>query len=219
VNPVRCVIICTMETPSQGLMKCSSCGLVKAVAEMTAAARAGTKGTSVRCKICENAYVREWRKRNPEAHKAYYTEWRAKNRAKLSEQAKARRKKLSPTELNALRKHEAEKTKRLNADLKDAAYIAYGGYVCACCGESERGFLSIDHINNDGNKLRKTHGHGADFYRWLKANNYPAGFQILCMNCNYGKHHNSGVCPHQTRCNDYPEREYSQVAGSAAPLQ
>src|ERR1700690_1237472 len=38
---------------------------------------------------------------------------------------------------------------------KDAVFAAYGGYVCACCGEMEKAFLTLDHLNNDGNKHRK----------------------------------------------------------------
>lgn len=48
--------------------------------------------------------------------------------------------------------------------------------------------LSIDHINNDGAKHRKklgiTRGSGSQkFFRWLITNNFPKGFQVLCMNC------------------------------------
>jgi hypothetical protein len=67
---------------------------------------------------------------------------------------------------------------------------------CACCGESNIKFLTIDHINNDGNEMRKIHGVGYKFLKWLEKMNYPDGFQILCMNCNWGKSQNNGVCPH-----------------------
>jgi hypothetical protein len=73
----------------------------------------------------------------------------------------------------------------------------YGGR-CACCGESQYEFLSIDHINNDGAEHRREVGRGASICRWLKKNNYPAGFQVLCMNCNCAKGW-YGMCPHQTR--------------------
>lgn len=85
---------------------------------------------------------------------------------------------------------------------KDEAFQAYGGYVCACCGERERTFLQIDHVNNNGAEHRKqmgyTDGHGRIF-RWLRKENYPPGFQVLCANCNWGKHMNGGTCPHQQR--------------------
>ncbi len=78
-------------------------------------------------------------------------------------------------------------------------FEAYGN-KCACCGETEPLFLTIDHVNNDGHLARKYKLHPTDtlnFYRWLVKNNYPKDFQILCMNCNFGKARNNGVCPHQ----------------------
>lgn len=77
----------------------------------------------------------------------------------------------------------------------------YGG-KCACCGEPETDFLNIDHVNNDGNEHRKELGWrstGVYFYRWLKKNNYPTGFQVLCFNCNYSKHIGRGVCAHKRK--------------------
>ncbi len=100
------------------------------------------------------------------------------------------------------------------------ALMAYGGLRCACCGETEYMFLTLDHINNDGAEDRvkiagRRNAAGTHTYKWLKARDYPPGYQVLCMNCNFGKRMNNGVCPHLGRCNDYPEREYGQVAGSA----
>jgi hypothetical protein len=82
--------------------------------------------------------------------------------------------------------------------VKDEAFLAYGGYVCACCGEIERLFLTLDHIENGGNKHRKEIG-ASKIYFWLKRHGYPPGFQVLCMQCNWGKRMNGGICPHKTR--------------------
>jgi hypothetical protein len=61
----------------------------------------------------------------------------------------------------------------------------YGG-ECVCCGELEVRFLTIDHIEGGGTKQRKEIGKG-NFYQWLKNNNFPDGFQIMCSNCNTAK--------------------------------
>ena len=96
------------------------------------------------------------------------------------------------------------------ARIKDAVFGAYGGYRCACCGEVERAFLTLDHINNDGAKMRREvlgsrSLAGYRTYRWLAAHSFPAGYQVLCMNCNHGKRMNDGVCPHQqAKRNDHP---------------
>ena len=61
--------------------------------------------------------------------------------------------------------------------------------ICAMCDEDDIRVLSIDHIKDDGaehrRKLKKSPG--ANFYRWLRKNNYPPGYQVLCMNCQYRK--------------------------------
>lgn len=99
------------------------------------------------------------------------------------------------------------------AQLRDEVIRAYGGYVCACCEETEPLFLEIDHINNDGAEHRramgyKGNGKGASSctLTWLKANGFPGGFQILCANCNKGKARNGGICPHKTKtCKEHSE--------------
>ncbi len=87
-------------------------------------------------------------------------------------------------------------TRRRYAVIRNEVYLAYGGYMCACCGETERAFLSIDHINGDGCKHRREVGQ-SNIYRWLRDHGFPAGFQVLCMNCQWGRKV-CGVCPHQT---------------------
>jgi len=61
----------------------------------------------------------------------------------------------------------------------------YGG-ECVCCGETEIRFLTIDHIDGGGTKQRNDI-RGTNFYYFLKKNNYPSGYQILCANCNMAK--------------------------------
>ncbi len=80
-----------------------------------------------------------------------------------------------------------------------ARVLAKYGSGCACCGEARLAFLTIDHIDGGGNKHRKEltgSGSGEHLYRWLRDNNYPSGFQVLCWNCNCGRSLNGGVCPH-----------------------
>ena len=83
--------------------------------------------------------------------------------------------------------------------LKRATLVAYGGLTpkCECCGEHNIEFLVIDHINGGGNKERKANKlGGSSFYRWLAKAGYPAGYRVLCSNCNIslGLY---GYCPHK----------------------
>lgn len=91
-------------------------------------------------------------------------------------------------------RREAHRKQRL------AALQAYSNETpsCVCCGEQMLVFLSLDHMNGGGSKQRKETG-GGGFYAWLRRHNYPAGFQVLCHNCNLGRQINGGTCPHQER--------------------
>lgn len=84
---------------------------------------------------------------------------------------------------------------RARKKLREEAIKAYGG-KCNCCGENTPVFLTIDHVNNNGAEHRKEVPAGSTFHRWLKSNGYPKDFQILCWNCNSGRHLNGGICPH-----------------------
>ena len=83
--------------------------------------------------------------------------------------------------------------------LRKTVIEEYGGR-CVCCGIDDFPFLSIDHVANDGAAHRREANlHAGRIYGWLKKNNYPDGFQVLCYNCNLAKAHHGGECPHQTR--------------------
>lgn len=72
----------------------------------------------------------------------------------------------------------------------------YGG-VCACCGESQQIFLSLDHVNSDGNKDRGKRQSGSfKTYRRAIREGFPPDLQLLCYNCNLGRAYNGGQCPH-----------------------
>jgi hypothetical protein len=80
--------------------------------------------------------------------------------------------------------------------LEVLSHYSNGAMKCVCCGEAEIKFLSIDHINGGGNQHRKQTVRGTDFYLWLRRNNFPDGYQVLCHNCNLAKGF-YGSCPHK----------------------
>jgi hypothetical protein len=95
------------------------------------------------------------------------------------------------------RQRRIEDVKRGNRALRQSALMAYGA-CCACCGEMTVEFLEIDHINGDGARHRREArlGNSASFYRWLRDHGYPAGFRVLCSNCNMARGR-YGYCPHE----------------------
>lgn len=90
-----------------------------------------------------------------------------------------------------------EFAKQSNERLRLEALKAYGG-ICECCGWNDlttklygRTFLCIDHIDGGGRQHRKQVG---NIYQWLKNNNYPNGFRVLCAGCN------SAMVPGEKKC-------------------
>lgn len=125
-------------------------------------------------------YCRQYYQRNRERQVAKAAEYREQNR-------------------EAARATANRRNKERWRGLKLKAIEVFGG-KCACCGEAGIEFLTIDHVNNDGNEHRKVVKHVAfGIYGWLEREGYPKdGLQLLCWNCNMAKRANNGVCPHQT---------------------
>lgn len=80
------------------------------------------------------------------------------------------------------------KDERYRRKLKTDAFDAYGGPVCAHCGETRLACLTVDHIDGGGNAHRRKVGAGWQFYKQLRRDGYPPGYRILCMNCNHLKY-------------------------------
>lgn len=94
---------------------------------------------------------------------------------------------------------------RCRRKLKIEVLIRYGGNPprCNCCGEHLIEFLTIDHIGGGGAEHRRQLGNGSlgnggsKLYRWLRKNEYPDGYRVLCQNCNFS-HGVFGYCPHKS---------------------
>lgn len=72
---------------------------------------------------------------------------------------------------------------------KEKTFVSLGGR-CVCCAESDLRFLTIDHIDNDG---QVDAVYGDPLYSLVRKD--PSRFRILCWNCNSGRRH--GQCPHE----------------------
>jgi hypothetical protein len=135
-----------------------------------------------------NEYSKNYRQKNKEKIKEYEENYRQENKEKIK-----------------------ERDKEYNQKMKELVYNHYSNGVieCACCGEKEIDFLSIDHIHNDGGKHRKKLGGSHAIFRWAIKNNFSPIFQLLCMNCNFskGKKGNNCKCIHQIRREEQEKRK------------
>lgn len=124
-------------------------------------------------------YRNAWRNKNPEKYKSLRLKHYYKHHENEILKSRLRR--------------------RENKELIIAHYSKSSS--CAICGFTDIRALTIDHINGGGSKHRKLicRGGGNVFYVWLKKNNYPEGFQVLCMNCQFIKRDINGECSHNGR--------------------
>lgn len=147
-------------------------------------------------------YLKNWKLTHPNYQKDYYQ--KHKEESRLSSK---KWKEQNPEKVKLIQKKCAKKNgykyQKLDCQKKRLIVLThYGGTPpkCACCGETELDFLTIDHINGGGNKHRRQlFGHavgGYHFYYWLIKNNFPEGYRVLCWNCNWGCRKNNGVCSH-----------------------
>ena len=148
------------------MKKCSKCGIVKPSLEFR----------GLRCRSCRSEYDMHRLKTNTSARQLYLIskkKYYINNKDKILAYNTSNRNKLKAEVIN---------------------HYSNGLNCCACCKESDIRFLSIDHINNNGAEHRKSMR--KSICRWLRRNNYPIGYQVLCFNCNLGKSINKGICPH-----------------------
>lgn len=92
------------------------------------------------------------------------------------------------------RNNSCQKEYQRSARIDAIRHYSGGSMACACCGEARIEFLAIDHVHGGGNRHRREKG-VSYLATWLKSRGFPAGFQILCHNCNFAKSA-YGHCPH-----------------------
>ena len=79
---------------------------------------------------------------------------------------------------------------RLNDKIAAINVYTDGEGTCRWCGQGDIDVLTLDHTNNNGKEHRtimRRSPRSYSIYRWMQNNDYPDGFQVLCMNCNMKK--------------------------------
>lgn len=137
---------------------------------------------------------KKWHKNNRDIAKKRHAEYYQNNKESVKKKNKAYRIKNA----DILKPKKRKRAKELQQEQKLVVFEHYsnGKIECECCHESNIGFLSLDHIHGGGGKHRKAIN--SNTYKWIINHNFPDGYQILCMNCNWGRRIN-GICPHKIR--------------------
>ena len=103
---------------------------------------------------------------------------------------KERRKNHRRTYIHIYSERDKERKTQLKIEVL-SHYGKEGKAICVNCGENRLPCLSIDHIGGGGSKDPRR---GISRYYWLKANNFPTGYQTLCMNCQWIKREENNEC-------------------------
>lgn len=138
--------------------------------------------------------TKEWYRANREVIKAKARERMAERRRRDPDGVRAYQKAIYQRN----RTHNLLCAKRYNERITNEFFYYYGS-ICTCCGENDRRFLTLEHLNRDGQEHRKRVGsmNRVACFNDLKRRGWPReGYTVLCFNCNLGKAHNKGTCPH-----------------------
>lgn len=131
-------------------------------------------------------YQRERERRYREAHREHILERIRRYREAHLEQAHESSKRYYKANKDKCNKYNSAWQRGLKIEV--LSHYNGGGYPkCSTCGESRIDCLSIDHIDGGGEKHKRELGICGPVYNWLKKNDYPPGFQVLCMNCQFIK--------------------------------
>jgi hypothetical protein len=136
----------------------------------------------------EKEYLKEYYQKNKETIKANsHKNWYGVNHLKNIKRS---------TEYNRIhadRKNAINRKCYNKRRLKVLTHYSNGTVSCKVCGIKDIRVLSIDHINGNGKAHFRQIGHNR-IYDWLIKNNFPEGYQVLCMNHQFIKRHVNNEC-------------------------
>lgn len=172
-----------------GCQRCSKCAAYKPL-EAFARNKNAQTGRCGYCRDCANARTAQWVADNIEL-------------------VRARRNNPDPV----YREQRRIQALRFYYRTKQKLFDGYGN-ACSCCGETQPGFLALDHVNGGGKAHRAAVGSSIQTWRAAIKEGFPPTYRLLCHNCNIGRQTNvgnPGVCPHKD-----PESNALHVWGNTA---
>jgi predicted restriction endonuclease len=123
--------------------------------------------------------------KDTEAQRVYdHTHWE-RNKEKHREANRKSYQKYRDTD--AFKERNKTSSKKRRDQIRSEVLEAYGA-KCAYCGyNSDPRALDLDHVNNDGNVERKSL-RAFSLNEYVRRNNFPDTYQLLCRNCNWIKY-------------------------------
>lgn len=152
------------EPRTTGEKTCSRCKRTLYVSQFSKNRRR-KDGLDSWCKTCSRGNASRYQREHHERYLKYQRHYQSENREKLKVYDQDR-----------------------NERLKRLAFEAYGGIRCAWpgCNETHLDVLSLDHIAQDGARLRRQgEPGGRQLYAKLRREGYPPGYRVLCRNHNW----------------------------------
>jgi len=147
-------------------------------------------------KIAE--YQAEYRKKNKDKIAENKAEYYKKNKDKIAEYYKKNKDKIAENKAEYYKKNKdkiaeyykknkdkkAEYGKKIKKKVMN--FYSSGEMRCRDCKEDILELLTIEHINGGGVKQRKEM-RSHNIYKWLIKENFPPGYAVLCIRCNWLK--------------------------------
>jgi hypothetical protein len=187
-----------MPAAKDGMKFCSGCKQqFPATTEYFYSHKTHKDGFRSRCKICQRKELAIYEKTHPEVRKRSELRYREKNREVLRERERQpERKAVRTLWVDKNRAYIYQRQKDRRSVLRAEMLHAYG-WQCACCGETEERFLTLEHTRRDGAIHKRTVGTGVAVWRDLRKRGWPqdGSYTLLCWNCNCATA-NGEPCPH-----------------------
>ena len=116
-------------------------------------------------------YTKKWAKEHPDKRREY----------RRKEYLKAKMDK------NLMKKRiKIKKDWELRLKIEVLSHYSNNKIECQKCGTNDVRILVLNHERGGGSRDRKQlNKYGMAFYNYLKRQNYPSGFNVLCRNCDW----------------------------------